>query len=105
LGAIELLEETGFRLGMPWQHMIVEVSHAQRPPRQRLSSNGHSDGNHREVLYRGIPVAMPTSRGLPAVDERLGDLAVKRDALARQFITDVNSKATTDLPTTTRPEL
>ena len=39
LGAIELLEETGFRLGMPWQHMIVEVSHAQRPPRQRLSSN------------------------------------------------------------------
>jgi len=41
LGAIELLEETGFRLGMPWQHMIVEVSHAQRPPRQRLSSNGH----------------------------------------------------------------
>ena len=39
LGAIELLEETGFRLGMLWQHMIVEVSHAQRLPRQRLSKN------------------------------------------------------------------
>ena len=37
LGAIELLEETSFRFGMLWQHMIVEVSHAQRPPRQRLS--------------------------------------------------------------------
>jgi hypothetical protein len=39
LVAIELLEETGFRIGMLWPRMIVEVSHAERPPRQRLSSN------------------------------------------------------------------
>ncbi len=39
LGAIELLEETGFWIGMLWQRIIVEVSHAQRPPPQRLSSN------------------------------------------------------------------
>jgi hypothetical protein len=32
LVAIELLEETGFRLGMLWQLMISAVSHAQRPP-------------------------------------------------------------------------
>ena len=40
LGVIELLEETGFRIGMLWGPMILAVSHAQRPPRQRLSSNG-----------------------------------------------------------------
>ena len=38
-GAIELLEETGTQFGMLWQPMILAVSHAQRPPRQRLSSN------------------------------------------------------------------
>jgi hypothetical protein len=41
LGAIELLEETGFRLGMLWRPMILAVSLAQRPPRQRLSPNAH----------------------------------------------------------------
>ena len=39
LGGMELLEETGLRLGMLWQHMIVEVSYAQRPPCQRLRSS------------------------------------------------------------------
>jgi hypothetical protein len=36
LGAIGLLEETGFLLGMLWLPMVLAVSHAQRPPRQRL---------------------------------------------------------------------
>jgi hypothetical protein len=45
LGAIGLLEETGFLLGMLWLPMVLAVSHAQRPPRQRLRSNGQS-GNY-----------------------------------------------------------
>jgi hypothetical protein len=44
LGFIELLEETGFRIGMLWWPMIFAVSHAQRPPRQRLSSNADVAG-------------------------------------------------------------
>jgi hypothetical protein len=52
LGAIELLEETGFRLGMLWQLMISAVSHAQHPPRQRLScAPGMFNSLEVQVLY------------------------------------------------------
>jgi hypothetical protein len=45
LDSIELLEETGFQIGMLWEPMILAVSHAQRPPRQRLSSNAQGSRN------------------------------------------------------------
>jgi hypothetical protein len=52
LDFIELLEETSFRIGMLWRPMILAVSHAQRPPRQRLScAPGMFNSLEVKVLY------------------------------------------------------
>jgi hypothetical protein len=77
LGAIELLEETGTQFEMLWQPIILAVSHAQRPPRQRLSSNAAGSGSvcwTRFGAENQIPVAMPTLDYLSSTELRISRL-------------------------------
>ena len=71
LGAIELLEETGIRFEMLGQPMILAVSHAQRPPRQRLSSNAAGFLILQPLLGHEIVGRWPTIRTDALLDERI----------------------------------